>query len=201
MAGRLESPNHLVRKMASCVALGFSKVIDPKNPLYLDDSCTGDTIDWSFGVTTSEEGALGTSEKGIEVEQSSISLLEKDLSHTSLGNVRSKVKSKSREISEYKLIDPDEIIDPITLNCESVSDNDESDNESENSDTSSDSSLQPYDLTDDDTDLKRNFSQLVDVVGALRKSADADGVSCLSKVTNWSPNICFLCGLLNKHLT
>ncbi|KAM5575118.1 hypothetical protein ABKV19_014187 [Rosa sericea] len=33
---RLESPNHLVRKMASTVALVFSKVIDPKNPLYLD---------------------------------------------------------------------------------------------------------------------------------------------------------------------
>lgn len=50
----------------------------------------------------------------------------------------------------------------------------------ENSDVSSDSSLPPYDLSDDDTDLKIKFSQLVDVVGALRKSDDADGVSKLS---------------------
>ncbi|PPD82250.1 hypothetical protein GOBAR_DD20807 [Gossypium barbadense] len=119
---RLESPADLVRKMASTIALVFSKVVDPKNPLYLDDSCNGETIDWEFGLTTSEKGSFG-------------------------------VKSKSKKSSEFSLVDPDEIIDPATLNYES-----------------------PYDLTDDDTDLKRKISQLVDVVGALRKSDDADGV-------------------------
>ncbi|KAE8663382.1 electron transfer flavoprotein-ubiquinone oxidoreductase [Hibiscus syriacus] len=77
--------------------------------------------------------------------------------------------------SEFSLVDPDEIIHQATLNYESASDENDDDNASQNSD-SSDSSLQPYDLTDDDTDLKRKFSQLVDVVGALRKSDDADGV-------------------------
>lgn len=155
--------------MASNVALVFSRVIDPKNPLYLDESCIGETIDWEFGLIKSEEGTLGTidcAEKSIGVKTSTTTVLGNGL-------------SKAKKVSEYKSVDPDEIIDPVTLNSESVSDKDDKDNDSDNSDTSSDSSLQPYDLSDDDTDLKRNFSHLVDVVGALRKSDDAEGVSHL----------------------
>ncbi|PQM37274.1 telomere length regulation protein TEL2 homolog [Prunus yedoensis var. nudiflora] len=171
---RLESPNNLIRKMASSVALAFSKVIDPKNPLYLDDSYTGDTIDWEFGLSTPEKG---TPERGIDkTETSTTSVLEKGFTHKGNDEIASNGKSKNKKITESKLVDPDEIIDPVTLNYESASDEDDNDDASENSDVSSDSSLQPYDLADDDTDLKRKFSQLVDVVGALRKSDDADGV-------------------------
>ena len=181
MAGRLESPNHLVRKMASSVALVFSRVIDPKNPLYLDDSCTGEAIDWEFGLITSKEETLGTTDctgKGIDVVTSATIMLEKDLNHTADDGTGSKLKSKNKKVSEYEFVDPDEIIDPATLNYESVSDKDDNDNDndSENSDISSNSSLQPYHLSDDDTDLKRKISQLVDVVGALRKPDDAEGV-------------------------
>nr|XP_011471080.1 PREDICTED: telomere length regulation protein TEL2 homolog [Fragaria vesca subsp. vesca] len=172
---RLQSPNHIVRKMASSVALVFSKVIDPKNPLYLDDSLTEETIDWEFGLSTPKKGAaLGTSsslEEGIkDSEISTTSVLGDGLNHKTSG------KSKSRKLSEPKVVDPDEIIDPVILNYDSVSDEDDNDDVSVNSDVSSDSSLQPYDLSDDDADLKRKFSQLVDVVAALRKSDDADGV-------------------------
>ena len=183
MAGRLESPNHLVRKMASSVALVFSRVIDPKNPLYLDDSCTGEAIDWEFGLITSKEETLGTTDctgKGIDVITSATRMLEKDLNHTADDGTGSKLKSKNKKVSEYEFVDPDEIIDPATLNYESVSDKDDNDSDSENSDISSNSSLQPYDLSDDDTDLKRKISQLVDVVGALRKPDDAEGVSHIS---------------------
>ena len=183
MAGRLESPNHLVRKMASSVALVFSRVIDPKNPLYLDDSCTGEAIDWEFGLITSKEETLGTTDctgKGIDVITSATRMLEKDLNHTADDGTGSKLKSKNKKVSEYESIDPDKIIDPATLNYESVSDKDDNDNDSENSDISSNSSLQPYDLSDDDSDLKRKISQLVDVVGALRKPDDAEGVSHIS---------------------
>lgn len=180
LAGRLESPNHLVRRMASSVALVFSKVIDPKNLLYLDDSCGGETIDWEFGLIDSEKGPQTTSnciENGVEVKSSISSTVEKDVNDTADEDVLKNVKSKTKRVSEYTLVDPDEIVDPVTLDCYSGSDKDDDDNASENSDTSSDSSLQPYDLADDDTDLKRKFAQLVDVVGALRKSDDADGVS------------------------
>nr|XP_048330054.1 uncharacterized protein LOC125422429 isoform X1 [Ziziphus jujuba var. spinosa] len=176
---RLESPNHLVRKMASNVALVFSRVIDPNNPLYLDDSCIGETIDWELGLINSKERTLGTtdsSKKAIDVKTSATIMLEKDLNYTADDGTGTKFKSKTKKVSEYKFVDPDEIIDPVTLNYESISDKDDNDNDSENSDTSSDSSLQPYDLSDDDTDLKRNFSHLVDVVGALRKPDDAEGV-------------------------
>lgn len=168
--------------MASSVALVFSKVIDPKNPLYLDDSCSGETIDWEFGLTTSEKGPPTTTNcvgNGVNVKSSSTLELEKDVNHLPDDDIRNKVKRKKEKVSEYKLVDPDEIIDPINLNCDSSSDYDDDDDDtrSENSDTSRDSSLQPYDLSDDDTDLKRKFAQLADVVGALRKSDDADGVS------------------------
>lgn len=185
LTGRLESPADLVRKMASTIALVFSKVVDPKNPLYLDDSCcNGETIDWEFGLTTSEKGSLSVSKAEKQIDETGMSTsatLSKDLERAADGGKGSGVKSKSKKSSEFSLVDPDEIIDPATLNYESVSNenDDDDDDASENSD-SCDSSLQPYDLTDDDTDLKRKISQLVDVVGALRKSDDADGVSGLS---------------------
>ncbi|KAK6275985.1 hypothetical protein POUND7_005694 [Theobroma cacao] len=175
---RLDSPADLVRKMASTIALVFSKVIDPKNPLYLDDSCNGESIDWEFGLTTTEKGPLSISNAEKQIDETGTSttpMLTKDFTHTADGLKGSNVKSKSKKSSEFSLVDPDEIIDPATLNYKSVSDENDDEDASENSD-SSDSSLQPYDLTDDDTDLKRKMSQLVDVVGALRKSDDADGV-------------------------
>lgn len=176
---RLESPNHLVRRMASSVALVFSKVIDPKNPLYLDDSCGGDIIGWEFGLANPGKGnldILDCTDKDIQKGKTSSFAPERDLNSKANDGISNNVKSKTKKLSDFKFVDPDEIIDLVTLNDELVSDRDDDDNASENSDSSSDSSLQPYDLTDDDTDLKRKFSHLVDVVGALRKSDDVDGV-------------------------
>ncbi|RDX87738.1 Telomere length regulation protein TEL2-like protein, partial [Mucuna pruriens] len=176
----LESPNHLVRKMASCVALVLSKIIDPKNPLYLDDSCIGETIDWEFGFTIPKKGNLAASnfgEKGVEgTKISTVSGPERDSDSPSKKEKSIHVKGK-KKLLDFNVLDPDEIIDLASLNLESDSNNeDDDDSASENSYSSSDSSLQPYDLSDDDSDLKRNISQLADVVAALRKSDDADGV-------------------------
>lgn len=172
----------MVRKMASTVAFMFSKVIDPKNPLYLDDSCAGETIDWEFGITTRDKETLLTSRsKGKNLDKmitASTSMPEKDLGCVTHDEMLSNKKGGKSKLFENS-IDPDEIIDPATLNYESVSDQDEDDEKASEDSDSSDSSLQPYDLSDDDNDLKRKFSQLVEVVGALRKSDDADGVSHL----------------------
>ncbi|GFZ03829.1 embryo defective 2423 [Actinidia rufa] len=142
-------------------------------------SCCGETIDWEFGLATSEKGMLTTSEcsdKDInKVKTSTTSLPEKEFNNMADNGVGNNDKTRKKSLSEFKLVDPSEIIDPATLNNELVSGEEEDDDASENSETSSDSSLQPYDLSDDDTDLKIKFSQLVDVVGALRKSDDADG--------------------------
>ncbi|XP_057970395.1 uncharacterized protein LOC131159474 isoform X2 [Malania oleifera] len=176
---RLESPNDLVRRMASGVALVFSKVVDPKNLLYLDDSCSQGTVDWEFGLTTPGKKIPPASHRAgkslDKIGTSTTSEPRKEL------NCRADIvkheKGKKNKFNEFKLINPDEIIDPATITNESFSDDDiNDDNSSENSESSSDSSLQPYDLSDDDTDLKRKFSQLVDIVGALRKSDDADAV-------------------------
>ncbi|XP_010545977.1 PREDICTED: telomere length regulation protein TEL2 homolog [Tarenaya hassleriana] len=165
---RLESPTDLIRRMASSVAFVFSKVIDPKNPLCLDDTINEDTIDWEFGFKTTER--TQSIESSTEKEDSN------DLSQKNEENKKGK---RSKKISEYVLVNPDEIIDLASLNCKTDSDKDDGgddDDASVNSDTSSDTSLEPYDLTDDDKDLGRKFTHLVDVVGALRKTDDADGV-------------------------
>ncbi|KAL0415777.1 UNVERIFIED_CONTAM: hypothetical protein Slati_3409600 [Sesamum latifolium] len=177
---RLESPVYLIRKMASAIAFVFSKIIDPQNPLYLDDSAQEETIDWEFGLATRRKGPLTTpvhdgDERTVERENSSTTLFGKEIQKGEENGVGNVAKARRKKESAFTLIDPDEVIDPATIN-ESTFYEDESDYASEDSETSSDSSLQPYDLTDDDADLKRKFSQLVDVVGALRKSDDAEGV-------------------------
>ncbi|XP_047341231.1 telomere length regulation protein TEL2 homolog [Impatiens glandulifera] len=178
---RLESPTHLVRKMASSIALVFSIVIDPNNPLYLDDSCQEETIDWEFGLANRrEKGTCSTTkllDDNVSESEATDLLLRKNLLKEADSEKRNISKARKTRLSEFKLVDPDEVIDPAVLNSELGSDEEEDDDDaSVESETSSQSSLQPYDLSDDDVDLKQKISQLVDVVGALRKSDDPDGV-------------------------
>ena len=179
--------------MASSVALVFSKVVDPKNPLHLDDSCSGETIDWEFGLVTPDKGiqvASSSTEKGIkEIENSTASVAGKELDSAVDGGAGNNLKDRDKKLSKFRLVDPDEIIDPAMLNDESTSGGSDDDNASDNSESSNDSSLRPYDLSDDDTDLKKKITQVVDVVGALRKSDDADGVSHYSNCLSLSPKV------------
>ncbi|KAG7560109.1 Telomere length regulation protein conserved domain [Arabidopsis thaliana x Arabidopsis arenosa] len=173
---RLENPGDLVRKMASSIAFMFSKVIDPKNPLYLDDSFTGNAIDWEFGLQMAVGGVRSIT-NSMENEDGE-NKTSAALTQVNDSSRRNKEKNrKSKNISDFVLADPDEIVDLATLNCETESDKDDvDDNASVSSDNSSVTSLEPYDLMDDDKDLGKQFTHLVDVVGALRKTDDADGV-------------------------
>ncbi|RID58894.1 hypothetical protein BRARA_F02155 [Brassica rapa] len=166
---RLENPGDLVRKMASSIAFMFSKVIDPKNLLYLDDSFTGNAIDW--------ESELQTAVGGVRSITSSWENGDGETKTSADSSRRNKEKKdrKSKDIANFVLADPDEMVDLATLNCGTESDKDD-DNASVSSDNSSVTSLEPYDLLDDDKDLGKQFTHLVDVVGALRKTNDADGV-------------------------
>ncbi|XP_057806839.1 uncharacterized protein LOC131021593 [Salvia miltiorrhiza] len=204
---RLENPVYLIRKMASSIALVFSKIIDPNNPLYLDDSCQEETIDWDFGLATPREVSATTKvlggEKTQERESSSTLVSGNEIQKSGEKGVHISKSRKNKE-SAFNLVDPDEIIDPAELNNEYTV-QEESDYESEDSEASSDSSLQPYDLTDDDADLKRKFTQLVDVVGALRKSDDAEGVEkaldIVEKLIRASPDeLKYIAGDLGKAL-
>ncbi|KAL4566649.1 hypothetical protein LXL04_030769 [Taraxacum kok-saghyz] len=161
---RLESPSHLIRKMASSIALVFSKVIDPTNPLYLDDTCTDETINWEFTSTNADVAVAISAVKEIDKDKDQ----KQDKVHDHIKDI------KNKELMGLTLVDPDEVIDPATLNNEDTVNDD--DDDSDISESESESDLQPYDLSDDDTDLKKNFTQLIDVVTALRKSDDADGV-------------------------
>ncbi|KAI9100209.1 hypothetical protein K1719_024427 [Acacia pycnantha] len=127
---RLESPNNLVRRMASTVALVLSKVIDPKNPLYLDDSCSGEAIDWEFGLNVPKKGTLAASnckEKGVG-ETKILTTLDPDKGSDSPSNGRiSMSKRGKKKLLEFNVLDPDEIIDPASLNLESDSGVDDND--------------------------------------------------------------------------
>ncbi|KAL5997293.1 hypothetical protein ACLOJK_008223 [Asimina triloba] len=181
LAGRLESPIHLVRKMASCVALTFSKVLDPKNPLYLDDDCREDKVDWEFGFTTVQKG-VPTDSHSAEIVgdlNKSSDMLENGQAAVADQTRKRDMKEKgfsTNDFPEFKLVNPDEIVDPATLNNGNFPHEDVDDDESLNSEASDDSSLQPYDLSDDYADLKKKFSQLTDVIAALRKPDNPDGV-------------------------
>lgn len=139
--------------MASAIALTFSKVVDPKNPLYLDDNHS-DVVDWEFEVLTQKKAITSSSKK----------------------QIINKPKPPSPEKSREKLSDKKETRSSILI--EEISDKDVEDEEKVyNSDSSSDTSLEPYDLSDDDSDLNKNFTQLGDIAAALRKPDDPDGVS------------------------
>ncbi|XP_078441650.1 telomere length regulation TEL2 family protein isoform X2 [Wolffia australiana] len=157
---RLESPDDPVRMMASAIALVFSRIIDPKQPLYLDDCLRpGDVIDWEFG-----QKAL-----------SSLSIVETGTDSKPSADVCDEQKKKSFETDDksHSWVNPDEIVDPADLYHKFDADDDSLSGSSEES---CESSLQPYDLADDFTDLDRKFSQLGDVLTALRKPDDIDGV-------------------------
>lgn len=172
---RLESADYMVRKMASNIALVFSKVIDPQNPLYLDDSSHEDPIDWEFGLADKERKSIVASASHSSAGNKSEPMMN-EIKHTNDRLISSRVKMREKKSSELRIIDPDEIVDPADLSANLWSDGDQDYSSGEESDTSSDSSLQPYDLSDDGADLKKKFTQIVDVVAALRKPDDADAV-------------------------
>ncbi|XP_019055253.1 PREDICTED: uncharacterized protein LOC104608983 isoform X2 [Nelumbo nucifera] len=105
LSGRLESPMHLVRRMASSVALVFSKVVDPKNPLYLDDSFNGETIDWEFGFSTQSRGISsslnGKKEIHGDVKISSITGSNKEVDNAD-ARINTKMKRKNKKLSGGK---------------------------------------------------------------------------------------------------
>jgi telomere length regulation protein len=170
--GRLESPIDLVRKMASAVALTFSKIVDPKNPLYLDDDCS-ENVDWEFGVLSpkrikapSHDVELGSKSKPCSRDEN-----RRNASEKKAKAIRHDISDNRVKIVEIKSLDSDEMSGAAT-NFE-----EHCDEESMDIDASSDSSLEPYDLSDDDTDLQKNFTHLSDLAAALRKPDDLDGVS------------------------
>ncbi|KAG0456568.1 hypothetical protein HPP92_024356 [Vanilla planifolia] len=149
--------------MGSSIALAFSKVVDPANPLYLEDSCHED-MDWEFGLLSLTKEPRGANENKFNNIESKN--LHRDADHSGFGKKLKKVKDEPRynttKVSES--------------GSRHVNDNDSSDDESKNSQASSDSSLQPYDLSDDDIDLKKRITQLADIIAALRKPDDSDGI-------------------------
>lgn len=181
---RLESPIHLIRKMGSSIALAFSKVVDPANPLYLEDICC-ENIDWEFGLislTKEPQEARGISINNAELK---VSRRDKGRVYFDKDHKNDKDKGKNSKIKILKVRKgvPDKVIGPALLNNDHVDGEDASEDESKYSETSSDSSLQPYDLSDDDTDLQKRFSQLADVSAALRKPDDPDGIAQALDVT------------------
>ncbi|PUZ57366.1 hypothetical protein GQ55_5G425300 [Panicum hallii var. hallii] len=168
---RLESPIELIRKMASAVALTFSKVFDPKNPLYLDDNCC-ENVDWEFGVLFPKE--IKTPLHAVESENKPKSRENKrNAGEKKAKAIKPDVPDVRAKIVEIKSVDRDQTSDTV---MNGQFEEEECDEDSMNIDAYSDSSLEPYDLSDDDTDLQKKFSHLSDLAAALRKPDDPDGL-------------------------
>ena len=158
--------------MASAVALTFSKVVDPKNPLYLDDNCC-ENVDWEFGVLSSKE--IKAPLHAVDSENKPKSRENKrNAGEKKAKAIKSDVPDVRAKIVEIKSVDCDQMSDTVV---NGQFEEEECDEDSMNIDASSDSSLEPYDLSDDDTDLQKKFSHLIDLAAALRKPDDPDGVS------------------------
>ena len=158
--------------MACSIALVFSRIIDPSQPLYLDDNFD-DVVDWEFGQKALSSVSL------VETPPTNGSKACHELNTSSTHKLCEK-KDDKLEHDVHFYDDPDEIIDPAELysgrfRLQKGFPDDES--ISGSSEDSCDSSLQPYDLTDDYTDLERKISQLGDAVAALRKPDDPDNAS------------------------
>ncbi|KAF8693684.1 hypothetical protein HU200_039096 [Digitaria exilis] len=184
---RLESPIDLIRKMASAIALTFSKVVDPKQPLYLDDNCC-ENVDWEFGVLGPKE--IGAPLHAVESKNKLKSRENKrNAGEKKAKAIKHDVPDVRAKIVEIKSVDHDQMSDTVT---NGQFEEEECDEESMNIDASSDSSLEPYDLSDDDTDLQKKFSHLSDLAAALRKPDDPDGVenalSSAEKLVRASPD-------------
>ncbi|CAM0945392.1 unnamed protein product [Alopecurus aequalis] len=183
---RLGSPIDLVRKMASAVALTFSKIVDPNNPLYLDDDCS-ENVDWEFGVLSPKR--ITATSHDVELGSKSKPCLRENRRHASEKKTkatRNDISDNRVKIVEIKSVDSDE------MSGAAMDSEEHYDEESMNIDASSDSSLEPYDLSDDDTDLQKNFTHLSDLAAALRKPDDLDGVeralSSAEKLVRASPD-------------
>ncbi|XP_062222858.1 uncharacterized protein LOC133921832 [Phragmites australis] len=185
---RLESPIDLIRKMASAVALTFSKVVDPKNPLYLDDNCC-ENVDWEFGVLSPKEIKASHDVESKNKPKASLRENKRNAGEKKAKAVKHDIPDGRAKIVEIKSLDHDQLSDPA-MNVQF--EEEECDEESMNIDASSDSSLEPYDLSDDDTDLQKKFSHLSDLAAALRKPDDPDGVenalSAAEKLVRASPD-------------
>lgn len=165
--------------MASAVALTFSKVVDSKNPLYLDDNCC-ENVDWDFGVLSPKE---------IKAPLQTVESKTKPKARENKRNAGEKAKAIKHEIPDVRVkiveinsVDHDQMSDTAT---DGQFEEEECDEENMDMDAYSDSSLEPYDLTDDDTDLQKKISHLSDLAAALRKSDDPDGVSSQFTTINY----------------
>jgi len=206
--GRLESPIHLIRKMASSIALVFSKAVDPKNPLYLDDDCC-ETVDWEFGIIPQPRKQVGARHVTATCDDDSESLSCKKENGVTADKrekgAASKIVQDDTKLKESTLVDPGKLINPVLISSEDLHDEGD-DVESKASEGSDDASLQPYDLSDDDTDLQKKFSELSDIAAALRKPDDPDGVSYRflpiqpSYQSNTYTCLCFFLAHLNNVL-
>eukprot|EP00249_Psilotum_nudum_P015616 c25430_g1_i1 orf=372-3560(-) len=179
LSRRLESPLPLVRQMAKRVAFALSVVINPSNPLFLDENDQmEDLCDWEeLGLDkmsrTKKEAnlspGLGHKEMPDKTKADDQSLNDQKLFDDVTRKKEEKARKKRLAMEAY---DPDEVIDLETYITERHLD------EETGTDSESETSLQPYDLSDDESDLERGKIpvQLSDCAANLRKRDEPDKV-------------------------
>ncbi|CAM6129063.1 unnamed protein product [Calypogeia fissa] len=179
VSNRLDSPLIPVRNMAKRIALAFSTAMDPGNPLLFDESDSVEELrNWegleqqvgqkSFISNTVEKRQIAAKSELDEDHNGAISHVD-DKEQKRERRRRRKAKEEKLALEED---DPDAI---VKLGEGSLDDESE---ESSESDGDSDSELQPYEMSDEDDDVRRGkfVAQLADLAINLRKGDKPDAV-------------------------
>ncbi|KAM3209395.1 hypothetical protein ACQJBY_063842 [Aegilops geniculata] len=91
------------------------------------------------------------------------------------GDKKGKTIKHDISVNKVKIVEIKSKLDSNEMSGAAINLEEHYDEESINIDASSDSSLERYDLSDDDTDLQKNFTHLSDLAAALGKHEDLDG--------------------------
>ena len=158
----------LVRIMAKKIALAFSLVIDKTKPLVLDENDKIEELcDWeAFDIHNKPRPTI--------VPDHNVTVNNKINEVKVIKSNDDVIQKKKKDQSVSEAFDPDEIIDLRTYTFEDY------DNDSlGGSDSESVCSIQPYSLSDDESDLQREKLpvQLTDCCANLRKGDQPDLVS------------------------
>ncbi|KAG0631011.1 hypothetical protein M758_1G220500 [Ceratodon purpureus] len=194
VTNRLDSPLPLVREMSKRVALAFSLAINPAKPLLLDDEDQVKDLDnWDYlsleavvgskeehrtGTAHSNEVALTLAKGDMGSNKPLADAAPTDFGVDSEHRERRRQRRERREKMALEEDDPDAVVNLGQVDSWLAEAEGSAADSSSDIDSDTEGSLQPYDMSDDESELEKRKlpSQLRECAASLRKPDDPDAV-------------------------
>ncbi|XP_024364658.1 uncharacterized protein [Physcomitrium patens] len=198
VTNRLDSPLPLIRDMSKRLALTFSLAINPAKPLLLDDEDeVKDLDDWDdlsvravdsskekrqSSITRSTGDVPGSSKEDVDSIKPVTGFAVPSVSgfnHDADRHERQMLRRQRREKMALEEDDPDAVVNLGQVDAAWLEEAEgEATDSSSDLDSDTDGSLQPYDMSDGESELERRKLplQLRECAANLRKSDDPDAV-------------------------